>query len=415
MGATDFSAATGILQDMYKGFQNQIEREVSPLWKLMSPNSDKVVGQKVKFSAQCENPQGFGARTLASQVLPASVPGKYIELEINTGRMYLVLEFDRKMLIAAGTSPEGRRAYVNYLENELKGGKVTVVDNLSRMLFGKKTGFLCTCGVTAASLVLQLEASANMEHFVEGQHIDIVTTATGVAIARGTDRVIQSVDVDNATVTLDAAGLAPTTDDTMSVVRQGSYNAEMTGLASIVSDTEDIYNVVTATTRRWKANVYTAQGAFDIKKVIKNGIDAKIKSGDKVNLIASNSDLQAQYWYQLTGTRTFNVANAPVPVEKLSSGFYALEVVMNGKACKWIADDECPSGTLYGLAMDYLGIQHLEPMKFMDERGEILMSNAPGASGTATMKAVLEYYPEMTCTKRNPHFVMTGITDIAGW
>ena len=417
--ATDFSVATGILQDMYQGFQSQIERELPPLMQILKPKSDLVDGQQVKFSAQVENPQGIGSRLLASAALPAAVPGKYIELVVGTGRIYGSLLFDRKMLLAAGQSAGGRRSYINYLEQEMKGLKTSFLQDLSRQLFGKKTGFISACGTTTGVVVVQLATTANMEYFVEGMHIDIVTTATGVAIANGSDRVIQSVDVANLTVTIDAAGGVVTTDSTMSVCRQGSYNAEMTGLEAIVSDSENIYGITTSAQRRWKAYVTTAtaagEAAFNIKTVIKVAIAAKVRSGGKVNLLVSNSDLQAQYWYQLTGTRTFNVANAPVPVQKLGAGFYSLEVAVNGQACQWIADDNCPSGRLYGLDTESIGIQHLGVPEFIKIGGEILLPNIYGTSGTATNKAVLEYYPEVIARRRNVHFVITAFSNISGW
>lgn len=419
--ATDFLVATGILQSMYKGFISQIEREVPPLMQILKPKSDLVSGQDVKFSAQVENPQGVGSRALASATLPPAVPGKYLEMTVGTGRIYATLMFDRKMLLAAGQNSAGRNRYINYLEQEMKGIKTTFLMDLSRQLFGKKTGFITVCGTTAGVVVLQLGISTNMEYLVEGMHIDIVTTATGVAIANGADRIIQSVDVDNATVTLDTAGGVVTTDNTMSITRQGSYNAEMTGLAAIVSATEDIYGITTATQRRWKAYVTTATAAgaaaFDIKTVIKVASAAKIRSGAKVNLLVSNADLLNQYWYQLTrvATPTYDHAKAPTPPSVMAVGPTKLQVVLNGKACDWIADDNCPSGYLYGLDTDNIGIQHLGPAEFMNINGEILLPNIYGASGTATNKAVLEYYPEVIATRRNPHWLITGFSSIAGW
>jgi hypothetical protein len=400
---------------MYKGFKNQVDNEMPPIWKILKPNTDKVVGQQVKFSAQVENPQGVGSRLNSSQILPAAVPGKYIELAVPTGRIYGVLEFDSKMLLAAGTSADGRRAYVNYLENELKGLKNTMIHDLSRQAFGSKKGFVATCGTTAGVLVLQLATTANMRHFVEGQHIDIVTTATGVAIANGLDRVIQSVDVAAKTVTLDTAGGVVTTDATISVTRQGSYNAEMTGLSAIVSDTEDIYGITTATSRRWRSYVKTGTGAFAIKAVVKAMLESEAVSGVFPDIIVSSADVQAQYWYELTGVRTYATDRQPIPVQKLGIGYYGLEVTVAGNPALWISDKNCPESEIYGLRKEDLGIQHLAEMDFMKVSGEILLPNIYGSTGTPTYKAVLEYYPEIIAMRRNSHMKMTGVTPISGW
>lgn len=415
MSATDFSVATGILQDMYKGFKNQVDKEMPALWKLLQPSADKVDGQQVKFSAQVENPQGVGSRLTSSQALPAAVPGKYIELAVPTGRIYGTLEFDSKMLKAAGQSAAGRRAYINYLENEMKGLKNTIIMDLSRQAFGKKTGFLATCGTTAGSLTLQLATTANMEYFVEGMHIDIVTTATGVAIANGSDRTIMSVDVDNETVVLDTAGGVVTTDATISVTRQGSYNAEMTGLSAIVDATEDIYGITTSLQRRWKSYVATSSGAFTIKKLVKAVTESKIRGGATPDLVVSHPDIMDQYWYELTGSKTYDIANRPIPVETMDGGYRKLALTLKDKQATWIPDDNCPHGEIYCLRKEDIGIQHLGEMDFMKVNGEILLPNIYGASGTPTYKAVLEYYPEMICQRRNSHLKLTGVTDISGW
>jgi hypothetical protein len=254
-----------------------------------------------------------------------------------------------------------------------------------------------------------------MQHFAVRGHIDLINTNTGVAIANGLNRIIQSVDVTNLTVTLDSAGGVVTTDSTTGVTRKGAYGAEMTGLADINSATVDIYGVTTAAQRRWKAYVNANTGAFDLKKVIKAGIAAGVDSGGDPDLIVTDADMQAQYWYQLTSSRTFDVAKSPIPVQKLSSGFYELSVIINGKECKWIADNNCPHSVMHLLNTEDIGLQHLAEPDFMKIGGEILLPNIYGTSGTATNKAVLEYYPQMICTRRNSHILMSGLTDIAGW
>lgn len=410
-----FEAAEGILQDMYGGFKNQIEKELPPLWAKLKPSADKVEGQQVKFSAQLENPQGIGSRLNASQILPAAVPGKYMELTVGTGRVYGTLEFDSKMLKAAGANAAGKKTFVNYLENEMKGLKTSFIEDLGRQLFGTGSGIISLCGTTSGVLVCQLATTANMEHFVEGMHVDLVVAATGVAIANGSDRVIQSVDIDNLTITLDTAGGVVTTDGTTGVCRQGSWGAEITGLGAVVSATTDIYGVVTANQRRWKSYVKTSFGAFNIKGVGKVMAAAKVRSGAYADVIVAHPDIVAQYWYELTGTRTYDISHAPVPVQKMGVGYMALDVTIEGKKALFMSDPNCPHGTIYGLNLDYLSIQHLGDPAFMDIGGTILLPNIYGGTGTPTFKSVLEYYPELVCSRRNVHFVITGVTDISGW
>lgn len=413
--AQEFTEATGILQDMYGGFKSSLRNKLDPLYARLKPGTDKVHGQQFKFSVQVEQPQGVGNTLTATQVLPEAEPGEYIELALKPVRTYGTLLFDRMMLLAAGQNADGKRTYVNYLENEMKGLKDYMAKEISRQLYGNKKGFISTCGVTAAATTLVLATTAKMHQFAKRGHIDIVTTATGVAIANGSNRIIQSVNVAAKTMVLDAAGGVVTTDNTMSIVRKGAYNAEATGLADINSATVDIYGIITAAQRRWQAYVAAAMGPFDIKKVIKIGLDAGVEGGGDPNLLISCPDLQAQYWYQLTGTRTVDANNPAVPAKKLSTGYYELSVVMNGVECKWIASNNCPSGEIHALCTEDLGLQHLAEPAFMNINGQILLPNVYGTTGTPTNKAVIEYYWQMICTRRNSHIYMPGVTDIAGW
>jgi len=412
----EFAEAEHILKDMFEpGFKEQFKREESPLWTKLNANSDRVVGKKIVFSAKLENPQGVASRRTANESLPAAVPGKGIRISIAPGRMYGVIEFDDQILAAAGASKLGRGEFIDYVQDEMKGLKTTFREDCSRQAYGDGKGFLSVCGVTAGLQILQLGATANMLDFIEGMHIDIVATATGVAIASGKNRIIQSVDENNLRVTLDGDGGVVTTDATHSVTKQGSYDAEMTGLDAIISDTTDIYGVVTAGQRRWKAYVETAVGAFEEKKLAKVMRAARFRSGMWIDTILMNTDLLMQYWWTLTGTKTFDIGKSPVPAKILGTGFYSLTITINGKQAELIGDDFCPPGVIYGIKSDELGIQHLGEPEFAKINGTILLPNIYGPDGTMTYKSVLKYYPEMTCYRRNPHFKMTGVTDIAGW
>lgn len=406
-----FEQAEGVLKEMQEGFKNQVDQEKSAFWKLLEAKSDKVQGSKVKFSAQVEEPQGVESRT--DNTIPTATAGEYIEPEVSTTRIYGVLEFDSKMLKAAEGSKAGMKAYVNHVEQEMKGLKNTFLKSMARQAMGSKTGFMASCGVTAGSLTLQLATDAMMRHFSKNQHIDIVLNTDGVAVANGSDRVIQSVDVTNKTVTLDAAGGVVTTDATHRVTRHKAYNAEMTGLADIVSATSDIYGITTASYRRWKSYVYNSATALTIEKIAEIALNAETESGVFTDIIVSSPKKMQQVWKLLTGETTFDVATQKTGIEKLGFGYYKINAMIEGQLMEWISDVNCPEDRIYGLRKEDIGIQHLGPMSFMDVGGTILLPNIYGTGGTASYKAVMEYYPEIICMRRNSHWVWTGVLDAA--
>lgn len=409
-----FEQAEGVLKEMQEGFKNQVDQEKSAFWKLLEAKSDKVQGSKVKFSAQVEEPQGVESRI--GNDLPDASAGEYIEPEVSTTRIYGVLEFDSKMLKAAEGSKAGMKAYVNHVEQEMKGLKNTFVKSMARQAMGSKTGFIAVCGTTSASLTVQLATTAMMRNLAKNQRIDIVynTGATkGTAITNGTKRIIQAVDSANKTITLDAAGGAVTTDSTMSVTRNKAYNAEMTGLADIVSATTDIYGITTATYPRWKAYVHNEAAALTIAKIAEIALAAEVDCGEYTDLIVSSPKKMQQVWKLLTGETTFDVANAKTPVENLGFGYYKISVMVDGQMMQWISDKNCPEDRIYGIRKEDIGIQHLGSMSFMDIGGTILLPNIYGTGGTASFKAVMEYYPEMITMRRNTHWVWTGVLDAA--
>lgn len=411
----EFADAEGILTDMFlPGFRSQIEKEKPPLFSVLSAKSDKVAGKNVIFSALMENPQGVGARGSASAVLPTAVAGSAKRVTTGLKRLYAVLEFDDMTLKAAGTAG-GRNEFINHTEQEMAGIKTSFLDDKSRQAYGSGNGALSACGVTGASLTLQLSTTAQMQRFVEGMHIDLITTVTGVAIANGSDRTIQSVDVDNKRVVLDTAGGVVTTDSTISAARQGAWGSEVTGLSAIVSATADIYDITTASYRRWKSYVATGVGAFSTKKLAQAMLESKIRGGKFANLIVCSPLRQLQYWYELTGTRTFDVAKSPIPVQKYGTGYYGLEITIEGKKAIMLGDIECLDSEIYGLNTEDIGIQHFGEAEWIKQDGSVLIPNIGGANGTATYKAVMAYYWEIICTRRNSHFKMEGVTDSSGW
>jgi len=416
MGFTGYEQASGILYENFlPGTRKQINEEAPPLWKILIPNTKKVSGSTVKWSAQVENPQGVASRRLASQAVPRAVPGKYIELEQATGRIYGTMEFDSKMIKAIENSKEDKTKFVNYTEQELTGIKETLLQDLGRQAFGNKKGTIFTCGVTAGVLEVELDDDSNMSYAVVGMRIDIVTTATGVCITNGKDRAIAAVELTagSLSLTVDGDGGVVTTDATMSIIKHDAYNAEMIGLSQIVSDTEDIYGIVTANERRWQATVSLATGALTEKKVVDIAVEAKLLSGVGVDIIVSHPTRLQQYFLLLQGTRSFDVATAPKLPEKLSAGYRAVSVTVDGMEALWIGDPNCPKGDIYGLRKSDIEIKHLGEVSFMNIDGKILLPNIYGAGGTPTLKTVLEYYPQMICRRRNSMWVLKGVTDPA--
>lgn len=412
----DFADAQGILKDFFRpGFQSQVARDLPPLWQRLKPKADKLEGIELVFSAKMERAMGVGARSSSAQTLPYAVPSKSERIRVGLKRLYGTIQYDAMMLKGAGNS--GRGAFINYTKGEMDDIKVALVDDCGRQAFGTNKGIIAGCGVTAASKTVVLAATANMYFFKVGMHIDIVLQADGTPVADGADRTIVAISRANKTITLDAAGAVVATDATHGIVNQGSYGAEATGLGQIVSDTENIFGLTTANFANWQSYVNPVNAAFTEKELFKSLLEVKARSGKMPSLIVSSPSKQQQYWYLLTGTKTFDVAKSPMPIKEIGSGYYEISIACEGQRIPWIADINCKNTDILALDEENIGIQHYGEPDFMDPNGNgnILISNAAGSAGKPTFKAVIEYYWEMYCNRRNSHMIMTGVNDLAGW
>jgi hypothetical protein len=312
-------------------------------------------------------------------------------------------------LLKASESNEGafRSAFKAEMDDTLLASKL----DHNRAAFGDGTGVLTTLSANeaAAQTVISVNSTIN---FRGGERIDGVTVATGVVIEPA--RLVTSVDRVNKTITVTPAlttGLTATTDgwvrsssDSTVAVPNNSFNKEIQGLSSIVTQTGALHGINASSYSWWAAYVKAVGGAVsdsvlrDAKDAVgfEQGVD--VDSGLDFALLTTRG-IRRRYADTLTALKRFNDAQSV----KLHGGYTALFFDEN----PIFVDGQCPVGSVFGVALNRLFWSQMSDWDWMEEDGKVLKWE----SRRDRYIAVLYKYCQLGTTHRGAHFRLTGITD----
>ena len=183
-----------------------------------------------------------------------------------------------------------------------------------------------------------------------------------------------------------------------------SQNRETQGIASIVGATNTLHSVNPATYPFWKSYVAAVGGPIteaalrDAKDGVgfESGVD--LSSGVDFALL-SDRGIRRRYADTLTSLKRFVNAESV----KLHGGFTALMFDEN----PWFVDDQSPIGQVTGLSLKDLFWAQLSDWDWMSDDGKVLKWDPR----RDRYSAVLFKYSQLGTTRRNSHFMLTGVTD----
>lgn len=367
----------------------QINIGSTPLAQKIEQTEMNIVGSTVKKAAPYGVNGGFGSIGETS-LLPTPGGNKYVQFESDLKNLAGVIHLTEKVILA---SQSDKASFVNALTSEIEGLKRSAKRSYGRQFYLDGTGNLTACGVTSDATTVVV---ANPQYLIEGMIIDIVTTATGVAIANGTGRRIIAVNKGvSPTIVLEGADKVTTTVDNC-IVEQKSYGNEMTGLAKIFAQSGSIYGLDRATYPWLKAYVNSSVGALSDKLIIDAILDRENETGCKIDMIMVHPLVYTAYYDYIESTRSH------VNTLELKGGFTALSV--NGRP---MAQDRfMPAATMDLLDTSVFNVHQFRDWDWMDQDGAILKWD----SGYAAYKAVLTKYCEMICNMPGAQARLSGIT-----
>lgn len=374
---------------------------------LTSAENIDFVGNEFRIPLKSKRNQSVGFRS-ENETLPAPGNSEYTYLSEPMRYAYSLFNITGQLL-KASASNEG--AFATAFKAEMEDTVLSSKLDHNRAGYGNGTGVLATLSgnEAAAQTVISVSSTIN---FRGGEIIDGLTIATGVVIEPA--RTVTAVDRTNVTITVSPAlttGLTQTTDgwvrsssDSTVAVPNNSWNKEIQGLTSIVSDTGTLHNVNPTTYPFWKSYTKAIGGGItdsvlrDAKDgvMFESGLD--LVSGLDYALITTRG-IRRRYADTLTSLKRFNDDQSV----KLHGGFTAVMFDEN----PIFVDDQCPVGNVFGLGLPKLFWASEADWDWMEEDGKVLKWE----SRRDRYIAVLYKYCQLGTTQRNAHFRLTTVTD----
>lgn len=360
---------------------------------------------RIPLKARRNNSVGFRSE---NETLPSPSSSEYTYIQEPMRYAYALFNITGQLL-KASESNEGafKAAFKAEMDDTILASKL----DHNRAAYGNGTGVLTTIrnNEAAGQTVIDVNSTIN---FRGGERVDGVTIATGVVIEPA--RLVTAVDRTNRTITVTPAlttGLTNTTDgwvrsssDSTVAVPNNSWNKEIQGLGSIVTDTGALHGLNPSSYSWWKSYVDTSGGAISDAKLrdakdavgFEQGVD--VDSGLDFAIVTTRG-IRRRYADTLTALKRFNDAQSV----KLHGGYTALFFDEN----PIFVDDQCPVSTVFGLALNRLFWSQMSDWDWMEEDGKVLKWE----SRKDRYIAVLYKYCQLGTTHRGAHFKLTGITD----
>jgi hypothetical protein len=369
------------------GLQYQLNNS-TPILSVLEKDSTSVAGDQIVMALRYGRQGGIGNR-LDDGLLPTPNARKTKQASWQTKNIFARIQITDKTM-RASRSQQG--AFVSLLEADLEDAMTDAKDNLSRQVFGDGSGKLATCaaGTNVATITVD-----KTDYFSDGMLIDICTSA-GVPLSNGVEREI--VSVDDVAKTITVAGTANITPTATSIVTvSGSYGLELTGLGSVFTPDNTLYNVNRATAKWFNPTVLPVNGELSETKIQQGTDDTERKAGGNVNFYATSHGVRRAYQSLLLGQKRF------VEPMKLEGGWQVLSY--NGKP--FTTDKYAPVGTLYGLDTSTWKNYQMMDWDWLDEDGAVLSR----VSGKAAWEATLAKYSDLGCSKPRGNVIFTGIVE----
>jgi len=377
-------------------------------FKGILPSAEGIdfVGNEFRIPLKSERNNAVGFRS-ENETLPAPGASKYTYLQEPMRYAYAVFNITGQLLKAA-ESNEGafRSAFKAEVEDTTLASKLDV----NRAAHGDGSGKVATLSAdeAAGQTVISLVSTIN---FRGGEILDFVKTDGTVVSAAHT---VTGIDRTNKTITVSPALAAEVkaaeafpvraSSDSTTSVPNNSFNKEIQGLESIVSATGTLHGLNPNTYTWWKSHVDATGGAIGDAILHKAKDEVGFEQGIDVDngldfAIVTTRGIRRRYASTLTSVKRFNDAQSV----KLHGGYTALMFDEN----PIFIDDQCPVGTVYGLALNRLFWSQMSDWDWMDEDGKVLKWE----SRKDRYIAVLYKYCQLGTTHRGAHFKLTGITD----
>ncbi len=277
--------------------------------------------------------------------------------------------------------------------------------SLNRQLFGNGEGVLTTVTSGAASSATHtVGTSRNLR---VGQKL-LIGTKAEIEAGTADSVVVQTVNSDTS-VTFTAAVTTATGDRVVTVgVFADSEYKEMVGLDSLISNNTEsagstVQNIARATNDWANAYVDTSSAVLTEAQMIAM-ITAASEYGNP-DLIVTTPALRNKYASLLQGQRRYQTMN-------LEGGFIGLEVAVADRAIPLVADFDAPTGKMFCLTTEDLGIAELNPLEYLRSGSGGIMTDVYDVDGNRlpAFQTTMKFYGNLVAKRFRSHSKLSNKT-----
>jgi hypothetical protein len=395
--------ASEALKLVYGDLHMQL-RDKTPALDFIQSSASNITrnGKEVVFDTHVGRNQGIGARDIREK-LPTAGAQKYKQAHLYLKNLYGSIEVDGQLFEQAA---EDYQAFINVVDNEIKGLRRDLAVDMNRQIYGNGTG---TIGVVTGTATASLTVEFDSVHYIDYGMVLDVLDASGAFAQLHNEVSVVSVDMATNIVTFDTALTVAAGDI---IVRASnttnSYNKELTGLSAIISATGSLHEIDPADTPVWSSTEVTlgSEGTpgtlteLDLISLVQK-VD---KQGGDVDVFLASPGVYNAYWNLLQSFRQFT-NTASLTGGQRSFSFEAL-----GKPIKFVSDYAAPKGTLFALSSNELVLNRKKDWSWMDRDGSMWSR----VTDTDAYEARYYMYAELGTYRRNAHAKLSNIAELGG-
>ena len=406
-GQSLLTFASEAIKLVYGDLHEQL-RDKNPALQLIEASSSNITknGKEVIFDTHIGRNQGIGARGIREK-LPLAGAQKYKQAHLYLTNLYGSIEVDGQLFEQAS---EDYQSFINVVDNEIRGLKKDLANDLNRQVYGDGSGKLAVV-VGQSSGVLEVDST----HFLEeGMVFDVVDPVSGVKQQSGAASSLEIVAINEEDNEITVTGTLGTFNTNISagdiLVRSSngvsSFGKEWTGLAAIVDDSSELHEIDPDDYPVWKSTVETlgvpgtSTGTLTELALI-NLVQKVDKKGGDVDVMLASPGVFNAYWDLLQGLRQFTNGAT------LEGGQRAFTFDAVGKPIKFVSDYAAPKGTVYALSSKELVVNRKKDWAWMDRDGSMWSRVAD----TDAYEARIYQYSQLGTYRRNAHAVLSNITE----
>ena len=407
-GTTANTAYDAMLKDYYEGsVRSHIENKVTILSKL-EKSKRKWNGRQVTFPLHLGRNQGVGARAEGAEI-PAAGTQDYTESKIRAKFQYGRISLTGPVMAA---SQGDKGAFASALTQEIKGMRNDLRNDMNRQCWGVEqtggtggghSGVLATISAGDTSETQTCSNDVGVRYLKVGMSVEVGAVGA-TALGAGSDvETITAVDASAKTFTVPSI-----TTVTADVVVRGdangnSYTNEITGLATIVEDSDniDLQTVDVSGNTLFKAHVEENSGtkrdlSLELMQLALDACDEK--GGEEPNLIMGHHSMRREYINLLTS----DVRYAP---EQMRGGVKTLTYAGGNESIPILFDKHAPYHRLYFINTGDIKQYVMKDWGWADRDGSVLNREA----SKDQWEAFMCWYGNLGCEVRNTHAVITDL------